>query len=415
MNPIRTRRAGLLAALLLLAFPGTSRAAITGFQFNGIEAVSSEGGKCDFQDRLGTNTGDDEHYINIDDCSDYSGCEMRIQWSVTGTITSGTQYSVKMSVPGGTCSETDLTTVGGTSCLNSLLTQDVKNLESTTNNKVTVDLNTLMAGEGKTLDCAGAGTDQSTKIYFIISEAGVIQSYTLSFAVDLKRPGAPALEEPTEGDANVTVKWKDGTNDTTSGIRYRVYWSPQKFGDANKTDESVDSSGLVTGTSYQVEGLENDTEYWFGVVAVDASENESPLSALTSAMPVEVDDFFELYKGAGGAAQGGFCFVATAAYGSPMAGELDTLRTFRDRFLMSSLPGSTFVSFYYAASPAMAAYIAQNETLRAITRGVLWPIVEAASLFVAVPAGAAAAWALALLLAGGVIVGVVARRRGRGA
>ena len=66
------------------------------------------------------------------------------------------------------------------------------------------------------------------------------------------------------------------------------------------------------------------------------------------------------------------CFVATAAYGSPMAYEVSAFRAFRDRFLVPTKLGKAFVRFYYKKGPIAAHFIAKNDTLRAISRGLLW-------------------------------------------
>ena len=77
---------------------------------------------------------------------------------------------------------------------------------------------------------------------------------------------------------------------------------------------------------------------------------------------------------------GGPCFIATAAFGNPMAAEVDTLRSFRDRCLLTNLLGTAFVNLYYRMSPPMADCIARHPALGAIARKMLTPIIWSAKL-----------------------------------
>lgn len=72
------------------------------------------------------------------------------------------------------------------------------------------------------------------------------------------------------------------------------------------------------------------------------------------------------------------CFVATAAYGTPMAEEIGALRRFRDRHLRTNPLGRAFVAGYEAASPPIADVIRGNPELRRVTRALLEPLVAAA-------------------------------------
>jgi hypothetical protein len=71
------------------------------------------------------------------------------------------------------------------------------------------------------------------------------------------------------------------------------------------------------------------------------------------------------------AAAGG-CFVATAAFGSPMAHQVQWLRAFRDRILLPGRAGRAFVNWYYAWSPRAAAWLQVHSIARKLTRAVLW-------------------------------------------
>jgi len=65
------------------------------------------------------------------------------------------------------------------------------------------------------------------------------------------------------------------------------------------------------------------------------------------------------------------CFIATAAYGTPTAEQIDALREFRDVALLKNTVGSLFVALYYRLSPPVADFIAGNEAVRTLVRELL--------------------------------------------
>ena len=72
---------------------------------------------------------------------------------------------------------------------------------------------------------------------------------------------------------------------------------------------------------------------------------------------------------------GGGCFIATAAYGSLMERHVRILRDFRDSFLLGNTVGNSFVHLYYTYSPPIADFIAEHDSLRAMVRISLLPVV----------------------------------------
>ncbi|MFC1952598.1 FG-GAP-like repeat-containing protein [Chloroflexota bacterium] len=70
------------------------------------------------------------------------------------------------------------------------------------------------------------------------------------------------------------------------------------------------------------------------------------------------------------------CFIATAAYGTDTAEEIQILRDYRDGVLLNNKLGAEFVRLYYQYSPPIADFISQCEVLRTIVReGIIDPIV----------------------------------------
>jgi hypothetical protein len=79
---------------------------------------------------------------------------------------------------------------------------------------------------------------------------------------------------------------------------------------------------------------------------------------------------------------GGGCFIATAAYGTPMADEIGILREFRDEYLLTNPLGHAFVDFYYRTSPPVAQFITEHPSLKPVVRVGLLPAVAISTVAV---------------------------------
>jgi very-short-patch-repair endonuclease len=69
------------------------------------------------------------------------------------------------------------------------------------------------------------------------------------------------------------------------------------------------------------------------------------------------------------------CFIATAAYGTPTAREINILRKFRDLRMEPNVILKHFVILYYKMSPPVAKVISLSEDLKAFVRLCLKPII----------------------------------------
>ena len=94
------------------------------------------------------------------------------------------------------------------------------------------------------------------------------------------------------------------------------------------------------------------------------------------------------------------CFIATAAYGTPWAADLDVLRHVRDEWLLSNALGTAFTDSYYRVSPAIADMVAARPVVAAGVRVLLMPVVFIAEHDWGV---------MVLILSGGVVL--IGRRR----
>jgi DNA-binding beta-propeller fold protein YncE len=100
------------------------------------------------------------------------------------------------------------------------------------------------------------------------------------------------------------------------------------------------------------------------------------------------------------------CFIATAAYGNDMAREVQVLREFRGRWLMTNAPGRALVAFYYRNSPPVAELIRERDGARAAVRAVISPLVWS----IEHPMAALSFAAFCLMLGAGVRTRVIRRR-----
>jgi len=131
----------------------------------------------------------------------------------------------------------------------------------------------------------------------------------------------------------------------------------------------------TTGTNHTTEitGLENGRTYTYYVKCKDELDNTNPddFAITFSVASTQVTNNNTSTSGGGGS-----CFIATAAYGTPMAEEVKILSRFRDQHLLNNNYGKTFVKMYYKYSPRVADYIRHRVWARSVVRLILRPLVK---------------------------------------
>ncbi len=121
-------------------------------------------------------------------------------------------------------------------------------------------------------------------------------------------------------------------------------------------------------------GLTRQDKIKVQLVAIDKHHNLTASTVLESHLE-PVHDFWEVYDDANGSAEGGYCFVATAAYGDYDHPFVLVLRDFRDHTLAQFGAGRAFIAWYYRNSPPLADFIREHAVARVAAQVLLWPVV----------------------------------------
>lgn len=205
----------------------------------------------------------------------------------------------------------------------------------------TVPISTLPLRQYEILTTDGVATDEARGVAF--SEEG-------------KPVVGDRLHIPVDGDCN-------------GGAWTEALCAPYVSNPAGECENGLDRDGdgdcLDAGDLIEVDIAfdQHETEYEVDMSAVDMCQGRS--ATATAALTTTRIDFATVSP----------CFVATAAYGSPLADDIWALRRFRDRYLMTNQAGRAFVDVYYAVGPYAADFIAEHPWLRTTTRVLLTPLV----------------------------------------
>jgi hypothetical protein len=171
----------------------------------------------------------------------------------------------------------------------------------------------------------------------------------------------------------------DGVSGSVTGYEIRVRASemtPDNFADSmpvssvvtpgNTSSDCGGAGGFPPAGTHQqftIDSLLPETDYWVGVRAFDKCHNYGPLAIMPFTTPARQAGYVDA------------CFVATAAYGSRMANDVEMLRHFRDSLLKSSVLGELAVETYYTFGPPVAGVVGESDLLRSMARDFLAPIV----------------------------------------
>jgi hypothetical protein len=180
------------------------------------------------------------------------------------------------------------------------------------------------------------------------------------------------LQAETESSRAATIKFLSPIEDLEHGkvkgydVRYVAgvdAITDTTFDQATDPHLFIEIGAPGTMHAFDLDRLLPDTDYTVAIRPYDDCRNTGPIRVLSFRTPErtmgEVDA----------------CFVATAAYGSVLAQDVDMLRHFRDAVLRRTVLGELAVEAYYTFGPPVAGMVGESELLRWTARTVLDPIV----------------------------------------
>jgi len=137
------------------------------------------------------------------------------------------------------------------------------------------------------------------KLFKWVASAALASLLVLGSNLAFAQDGDPANEDSeapsyvdnvvaAPEDGAVTLTW-DAATDNVAVTGYVIYYGPNSVSEAGQDYESIEEIGDML--EYTVEGLTNDTAYYFAVTALDAAGNESfDYSYEASATPVAAQE-----------------------------------------------------------------------------------------------------------------------------
>jgi hypothetical protein len=190
------------------------------------------------------------------------------------------------------------------------------------------------------------------------------------------------------------LSWSSVSGATGYNVHYGIASTSENTINVGNVTSFV-LSGLTNGQPYKVAvSAVTQSIYFIAVTAVDntgsaslpgvdhesiySQEASVPLGpVLESGLSNEVSDFPEAIAPYPNLPNKG-CFIATAAYGVYSAPQVQVLREFRDRYLMTNSSGRAFVHWYYQYGPTGATFLNAHPWLKPAVRAALMPAVGGA-------------------------------------
>jgi hypothetical protein len=177
---------------------------------------------------------------------------------------------------------------------------------------------------------------------------------------------------------DITLQWAPNKEPDVTGYKVFLREKSQSYNYNAPYWETIEAKCTIY-------DLDTTKTYYFVVKAFDidgfTSSNSNEVGLIEGTAVNSVGN------GAIGGGGGGGCFIATAAYGSLLEPHVRILCKFRDRYLLTSGSGKTFVKNYYKYSPPAADFISKHAGLKVVVCIILLPLVGFSWMMLKIGAG----------------------------
>lgn len=366
--------------------------------------IPSEGASvcCSNKDSLNTCNNCDGNYTVCNKHRVHSSLNLRIQFSSNSAFGNPTIAYTSSSTTGdqpisaATSSPTTTTATGATATLTVDWDEicrladpqgDATNCSDASTGTLSVKVGISKANDGKLSESGDDSISFTIKVVApVLGVPGYDQPNTTGTPADCSANGGGLCNFTlVKGDEKATIEDLSLIASAPGGSTYKYiyFYCSQNDSDWNTITSADECTSLVLITGDNalsdnvITGLTNGVTYRFRAAMVDEAGNigryfkvdtECTDSVTTNCHSVVPEEVVGLFNDTN-------CFIATAAYGSPMEKQVKSLRRFRDDVLRKTSLGRALVAAYYTLSPPAARWIAQKSYRRTTARIVLTPIV----------------------------------------
>ena len=328
---------------------------------------------------INTASGTADLQLSISDSADPVEAGSNMSYTITVTNNgpnSAAQSTLTIFIPEGSTYISAVASQGSCRGVDNIVTCVIGSIANAATPSVTVTVTTNQGGNHILATAVSSITTDNDITNNRISETTTINGNT---DLQINLSSNPNTVTAGQTVAYVTTVSNNGPSNATSVIATLTLPTGVSFISAPSTQGSCSLSNLTLTCSLGTINSSSNAYITLNVTTGSAGNISLSASVTTSVQDTNsLNDSAITYSTVQAPASGGGgggCFIATAAYGSVLAEDVYTLRKFRDHYLLTNTAGQWFVKMYYRYSPPIANELAKSPALKALTKGMLFPLV----------------------------------------